>query len=244
MTAVLPIRLLLLIYLLTLGLSLPATARIFTNIKGQEIDATIVAASGGSVVLNVLGKEYTIPVNTLSPEDQIYIKKWSEANPTAVKLDFSFYADLRDLPKEKANYVDSDERLQVYPKEYSISVTSRNATPVKDVRVEYQIFVQDFVRTELNEFRKLAYCGSNREAETQRIKGTKEVSHLDKEGRIDIDHGFTTEKYVDRDYGRIDVAKLDKVMGIWVRVYKGNVVVDEYKDAEATFSIDNLSWEE
>lgn len=243
MTAVLPIRLVTL-FVLFLGITLPATARTFKNTEGTEIEATIVAAAGNAVVLNVKGKEYTIPVNTLSPEDQLYIKEWSEANPTAVKLDFSFYADLRDLPKEKANYVDYDERLQVYPKEYSISVTSRNATPVKDVRVEYQIFVQDYVRTELNEFRRLAYCGSNRTAQTQRIKGTKEVSHLDKEARIDIDHGFSTEKYVDRDYGRIDVAKLDKVMGIWVRVYKGNVVVDEYKDSEATFSIDNLSWEE
>ncbi|MCP5551237.1 MAG: hypothetical protein H7A53_10150 [Akkermansiaceae bacterium] len=43
---------------------------------------------------------------------------------------------------------------------------------------------------------------------------------------------FPTEYYVDRDGGRVDNAVSDKILGVIIRVYRGDQVLDEYKKAE------------
>ncbi len=68
-------HLLLLVSVLLPGLLL-GEERIFTNTAGDEITASIVSATTSEVVLKVGVKSYTVPINTLSPDDQLYIDKF------------------------------------------------------------------------------------------------------------------------------------------------------------------------
>lgn len=54
---------------------------------------------------------------------------------------------------------------------------------------------------------------------------------------------FPTEYYVDRDGGRVDNAVSDKILGVIIRVYRGDQVLDEYKKAEDPGGgIDSVPW--
>ena len=52
-------------------------ARTFSNTAGTKIEAEIVEVNGDKVVLKMKGKNYSIPVATLSAEDQKFISDWA-----------------------------------------------------------------------------------------------------------------------------------------------------------------------
>ena len=56
----------------------PSWARTFTNTAGRKIEAEIVEVNGDNVVLKMNGKNYPVPISSLSAPDQEYIKKWTE----------------------------------------------------------------------------------------------------------------------------------------------------------------------
>jgi hypothetical protein len=51
-------------------------SREFKSIDGKVINADIVTVRGADVVLKIAGKEYTVPINRLSAEDQEFIAEW------------------------------------------------------------------------------------------------------------------------------------------------------------------------
>jgi len=53
-------------------------AREFTSIDGKKMEATVVAVEGANVVLKRGTKQFNVPANRFSLEDQSYFKKWSE----------------------------------------------------------------------------------------------------------------------------------------------------------------------
>lgn len=60
-----------------LGLLAPAHARDWTNKEGNTISAALVSATADSVVLKMdNGREYTVALNTLSPDDVEYARNW------------------------------------------------------------------------------------------------------------------------------------------------------------------------
>lgn len=79
-------RLLVLLPVLTFSLRLPAQQsdlREFTNTKGMKIQARVASAAGGQVVIvRADGKQFTIPVDSLVPADQEFIRSWA-ASPAA-----------------------------------------------------------------------------------------------------------------------------------------------------------------
>ncbi len=65
-----------LLCLLTFAQSL--FSREFTSTDGKKMEASVIAVQGTSVVLKRGAKQYTVPVNRFSLDDQSYIKKWAE----------------------------------------------------------------------------------------------------------------------------------------------------------------------
>lgn len=60
---------------------LSAEVRDWTNDGGKTISAELIDVSGEKAVLNMGGKSFEVPVASLSPEDQAFIKEWVKGAP-------------------------------------------------------------------------------------------------------------------------------------------------------------------
>ncbi|QQL44778.1 SHD1 domain-containing protein [Sulfuriroseicoccus oceanibius] len=77
----------LLIALATASLA-TASARIWTSTDGRKIDAEFVALEDNKVVLNMKGREYRVPIERLSADDQSFANEQqaiADAPPAAAK---------------------------------------------------------------------------------------------------------------------------------------------------------------
>lgn len=230
---------------LTFGLATTAalSAREFTDAKGRKIQADLVAHAGDSIIIARGGKEFTIPINSLSLDDQAYVAQWIQENPNAVRLNFSYFVDLDDGMKQNAK-VDYDERLQTIPKTYSLSISNQSPGPLEGATVKAMVFVEDFVDTRNGKFRSLNSGIKPRSGRIQRILATVPVESVKPKGRVDVDMIFPIHYYVDRDFGRVDNAVKDKVIGVWIRVYKGDQLLGERTDAENDKKMEEMQWQE
>lgn len=60
--------------------------REFSNKTGKKISARILAVVGSKVtIVREGGGQFTIPITTLSKEDEVFISNWKEANPQKVR---------------------------------------------------------------------------------------------------------------------------------------------------------------
>ncbi len=222
--------------------ALRGAERTFTDNAGRRVKAEIAGYRGSDQVILKKGrKEFPFAISKLSEDDQKFVRNWIKANPGAAKFSFTFFADLR-TSKGNTQKVVYDARVQRQPKQYSMTITERNKANLEGLRVEYQILIEDYVDMTSDRYKRLALSYSDRTAYVQRIMASHTVGKTKRPGRIDIDTDtFTTEKYVDRDGTKVDVAFTDKVIGLWVRVYKGDVLVGEFKDAQNR-KMDKLQW--
>ena len=218
------------------------SGRTFKDSQGREIEADLVAVSGDSVVIKRGGRDFTVKISQFSIDDQAFIKDWIQKNPDAEKFRFSYFVDF-DAETASSRKVDYDERLQSRPYVCSASVTNRNPGALKGVKVACQVIVEDFVDTRGNRFRALNSGIKPSSGRIQRIQAVAELEEWKPESRVDIDLPFPTEYYVDRDGGRVDNAVSDKILGVIIRVYRGDQVLDEYKKAEDPGGgIDSVPW--
>ena len=72
-------------YSLTLLLSLPLSAREWTNQSGQKIEADYVSCDGATVVLKRDGKDISYAIAKLSATDQVFIKEKMASKPASAK---------------------------------------------------------------------------------------------------------------------------------------------------------------
>ena len=225
-----------------------AVARTFTDVKGRTIEAKIVAFTGGDkIVIERGGSEFTVPVAMFSSEDQEYIKLWKEEHPTAERIDadFRYYVDLERAKgdTEFADKVYKDERLQTQNWNYDFSVTNNGATDLAELRIAYQVFIEDIVDKSGN-YRMMSVTNSKAEMKIDRILEEAKIDVLPSKKRADIVKTFALEKYVDRDGGKVAVAAQDKVIGLWIRVYKGDTLLGEYQKVASGMSMKGLRWDE
>jgi hypothetical protein len=69
-------------------------AREFVSSDGRKIDGELVAHAGENVLIKVGAKEFSVPIQNFSLDDQQFIKEWIEQNPGAVRFKFGFFFDL------------------------------------------------------------------------------------------------------------------------------------------------------
>ena len=70
--------------LLSLAATLPVSAeeRSWTNSGGKKIVATLIEIAGESAVLQMNGNPFKVPIASLSPADQEFIKNWKKSDLT------------------------------------------------------------------------------------------------------------------------------------------------------------------
>ena len=224
-----------------------AIARTFTDTKGRTIEAKLVAFTGGDkIVIERGGSEFTVPVAMFSSEDQEYIKLWKKEHPTAEKVDadFRYFVTLERAKgdTEFADKVNRDERLQTQNWTYDFSITNNGDTDLADLRIAYQILVEDIVDKNGN-YRMMSVTNAKADMKVERILEEAKVDVLPVKKRADIVKTFALEKYVDRDGGKVAVSAQDKVIGLWIRIYKGDTMLAEYQKAASGMSLKNIRWD-
>lgn len=93
-------------------LALPATERSWTNSSGKSIVATLVEISGDKAVLQMSGKNFEVPIATLSPDDQKFIAEWKKSDMTDSSGDSAVKPNWDD-PWPSLVSVDIDQAIEV-----------------------------------------------------------------------------------------------------------------------------------
>jgi hypothetical protein len=229
-----------------LGWTVQVEARMFTDAKGRQIEADLVAHAGEKIVIERAGKKFTLPVTAFSQRDQVYIMAWIAENPDAIDLDykFRFYADLK-VKKGVAQRRGTayDDRLKFSENLYEMIVYNNGDNEIIDVDIHYQIYVADFVVMKDNRYSRLAY-GYRKSETLEVIAGVEKNKTIPVKGRFDFERKFFTESYIDRDYGFTDQTAQDKVIGVRIRVFKGEKLLAEFADEEIDGRVDNIEWQD
>lgn len=109
-----------------------AEPRTFTNSSGKTIEASVVEVEGDNVTLEMGGKNYEVPVDTLSSEDQEYLAGWKKKNSAMVATDPAA----------------ADEEVEVnwdgeWPKTVSVDVTQDIEVITEDEEAGEYIYASD-----------------------------------------------------------------------------------------------------
>ncbi|MGY8639786.1 MAG: hypothetical protein ACKVJU_01685 [Verrucomicrobiales bacterium] len=93
-------------------------ARTFTNNKGETIEAELVSSTGTHAVLKLTkgGKDYSIPLSTLSKEDQDYIAKERTSRMEAIRKELSEKTEAnsaKDTTEKIVAFVKTNKSKQV-----------------------------------------------------------------------------------------------------------------------------------
>lgn len=74
-------RILAVVFLAVAAVEARAESRTWTNAEGRKIEAELIEVSSGNAVLNMKGRNFTVPVGSLSPDDQEFIEEWKKGAP-------------------------------------------------------------------------------------------------------------------------------------------------------------------
>ena len=220
-------------------------AREFTDAQGRKIEAELVSHAGSTIVINRGGKEFAVPISIFAEPDQEYIQEWIAANPDAVSYEFGYYVDLeRDRVSQRdAPGGATDDRLKIIPYIYEMILYNKGVAPAEGIEIRYEIYIDDFVDVRNNRFTRLA-TGGEKEAKLQTIAGSIKDVSIPAAGRHDFLRQFNTEFYIDRDGGKTDQAATDKVLGLRIRVYRGEKVIAEFLHGEDDSRMAGISWQD
>ncbi len=109
----------------------------FTDLQGRKLDAEIVAAAGGQVMLKRAadGRTFNVAANTFSEADQKFISEWADAN-TKYAFEVTYTKKKLNQTRVKRNSVTYEDETWIY----KINIRNRQPTAVGDLRVDYWCF--------------------------------------------------------------------------------------------------------
>lgn len=228
-------------------LSLAAEAREFASKDGRKINGELLAHSGEQVIIQVGTKEFVVPISGFSVDDQQFIRDWIQRNPGAVRYKFGYFFDFEEdrsaRTQGKAPGSMIDDKLKVIPFECEMVVFNKEIAPVENVEIRYEVYIDDFVVMKNNAFTGMA-VGAAKRSQLETVAGRLEVPRIEAGGRIDFFRRFNTEMYIDRDGGKTDAAATDKVRGVRLRIYKGDVLLGEEAAGAAGRKVDEIPWQD
>ena len=113
------------------------TAREFTDLQGRKLDAEIVAASGGQVMLKRAtdGRTFNVAAASFTAADQKFISDWADAN-TKYSFEVTYTKKKLNQTRVKRNNVTYEDETWIY----KINIRNRQPTAIGDLRVDYWCF--------------------------------------------------------------------------------------------------------
>jgi hypothetical protein len=108
----------------------------FTDLQGRKLDAEIMAAAGGQVMLKRAdGRTFNVAASSFIPADQKIISDWADAN-TKYSFDVTYTKKKLNQTRTKRGAVTLEEETWIY----KINIKNRQPTAVGDLRVDYWCF--------------------------------------------------------------------------------------------------------
>lgn len=113
------------------------SAHEFTDLQGRKLDAEIVAAASGQVMLKRAadGRTFNVLANTFTAADQKFISEWADAN-TKYSFDVTYTKKKLNQTRTKRGPVTLEEETWIY----KINIRNRLPTAIGDLRVDYWCF--------------------------------------------------------------------------------------------------------
>lgn len=117
--------------------SAQSEARVFTSQDGKKIEAKMVAFQSETAHVEMGGRNFSIPLEKLSAEDQDWVREWAKKN-TNYRLDFSVRGveDTRARRSERKR--DEKERKESWEWEtwgYQLAVGNRSGIDLSELTV-------------------------------------------------------------------------------------------------------------
>lgn len=99
------------VFFLSPGL-LQAETRSWTNSEGRTIEAELVDVNGGNAVLKMSGRNFEVPVTSISKSDQEFIAQWEKSAPTDSSTDGDVTPNW-DSPWPKTVSADVSQEIEI-----------------------------------------------------------------------------------------------------------------------------------
>lgn len=133
-----------------------AQDRVFTNREGKKVTGTVKTVSNGIVQIEIGGKIFEVPFQSLSDEDQVYLREWVANNyPYKFDLRESDHRENLDGSPGKppgcslaggGKYVSprrmlpsNTRSMKHYQGHFKLVLSNRSGIPANNLKVKYQI---------------------------------------------------------------------------------------------------------
>ncbi len=224
-------------WLLALGLALPVGAvhaemREFKSAQGSIIKAQLKKAKGQMIYLTTeAGKEIQVSLTGFAKEDQNYILKWMDEDPLAVDYNFVCKAEAKQLPASKSAANSYYERVSTMQQIYNVSVQNSCRNTLNDLSIDWCAFMLNRVTLSSSGSYSFSFSDTNPVGELRVKHGSESLPSL----AASHTHNFATPAFsldsvIDKYY--TGAKKKDVLQGVWLRFYRGDTLVGEWKSPE------------
>ena len=192
------------------------------DVDGRLLEAQLVSAAGDVITVERSSdkRQFQVPLENFHSLSQRYIKLWLERDVDAIDYSLGFVARKRML--EDSDYETAGRTLTTTKWVYDIELTNRTRNELDGAEIEFRIFYDDEVKL----LRTSAYPGEGIEQDGESVA----LPTMGFNARAE----FTTppvelETYrYDPTRGEREYRK-DHLVGIWLRVVKGDEVIAEHR---------------
>ena len=233
----------------------------FKSAQGSVIRAELLKAKGQTIILRSdQGKELQVPLKSFSADDQLLILKWMVEVPAAIDHTFSVKVSEKDVPAGKKEdesesksrqdsgkgrggpgFMDSSSVRKIY----DVNITSSTRASVYDLSVDWCAFMLDKVRgredwRSMGRFGPSRRPGAEKDNENAKVetddsskgtlrakRGSKLISKMD----YSQSESFQTSAFT-LDSTNSGSKSSDKLVGVWLRFYRGDTMVFEWKSPQ------------
>ncbi|EIQ01772.1 hypothetical protein OpiT1DRAFT_00347 [Opitutaceae bacterium TAV1] len=206
-----------------------ADPRTFTDTQGRSMEAELLDADDKEAkVRRTDGRTFTLPLNTLSKTDRDYIADWLDAQIMAaagrLRINVSKFKDTTEKTKGTAiNYKEEEAG-------YVISLFNESMVNLTGLEIEYRIYKEDNYRYAVGS----KVTGNRRKKERS---GNLTADYIQRKSKIDLKTETITllSRKLRADWYYADTSKrgtADELDGIWLRIYRGKIMVAEYATSE------------
>lgn len=211
--------------------------RDFKSTQGTVVRAEAKKVRGQSIVLaKEDGTEIVVPLTGFSKDDQTYLMKWMVANPSVVEVSFSVRADEKTNSDTKTAQRDYARNYSSVGKCYNISILNNGKNVAQDITVDWCTFKLDHYYSYYygygdSDGSEPVGIGNTATGHLRMRRGTTNFVKIEPKQSVnfvtdDMRNVSTTYKYGSNRTNK------DAMKGAWVRFYRGNKMIFEWKTSD------------